>query len=56
LIKSYIIEAIDKYFDKIINSAERKRILAFIAAQQECLSPKTEKCACAFIKKWGADA
>jgi hypothetical protein len=54
LIKSYIIEAFDTYFDKITNSADRKRILAYITAQQECLSPKTEKCARAFIKKWEA--
>jgi hypothetical protein len=56
LIKIYIIEAIDRYFGKITDAADRKRILAFITAQQECLSPKTEKCARSFIKKWGTDA
>lgn len=55
LIKSYIIEAFDIYFNKINDSADKKRILAFVAAQQECFSPKTEKCARAFIKKWKAD-
>ncbi len=53
LIKSYIIEAIDGYFGKITDAADRKRILKFITAQQKCLSPKTQKYARSFIEKWG---
>jgi hypothetical protein len=53
LIKSYVIDAFDTYFDKLCDTTYKTRILAFVAAQQECHSPKTRKLARAFLKKRG---
>ena len=53
LIKSYAIEAFDVYFDDLSDAAYRKRILAFVAAQQDSPSPKTRKLAREFVKKRG---
>jgi hypothetical protein len=53
LIKSYIIEGFDGYFDLVASPADRRRILLFVSRQQEAISPKTRKMAGAFINKRG---
>jgi hypothetical protein len=49
LIKSYVIEAFDKYFEE---SADKKKILDFVKAQLDNKSPKTRKLAKEFLKKY----
>jgi hypothetical protein len=53
LIKSYVIAAFDEYFDKVRDDSHKKRILSFVAAQQDSPSPKTRKLAREFIKRRG---
>jgi hypothetical protein len=49
LVKAYIIEAFEQYFDV---SENKNEILAFVEQQKECSSPKTRKLAKAFLEKW----
>jgi len=48
LVKSYAIEALDKYFEE---SDNKERILKFVKAQLESKSPKTRENAEKFLKK-----
>ncbi|PIN69699.1 hypothetical protein COV93_04530 [Candidatus Woesearchaeota archaeon CG11_big_fil_rev_8_21_14_0_20_43_8] len=48
LMKSYVIQAFDEYFDKIKN---KKRIIKFVEDQLNSTSPKTKKLAKEFLKK-----
>ena len=49
LIKAYVIEAFNEYFEK---SSDKNKILDFVAAQLESKSPKTRKLAKEFLRKW----
>ncbi len=49
LIKPYIIESFEEYFDQSQDQAE---ILAFVREQVNCRSPKARKLAIAFLEKW----
>lgn len=49
LIKAYVIEAFDKYFEE---SLDKKKILDFVKAQLDSKSPKTRKIAKEFLKKY----
>jgi hypothetical protein len=49
LIKSYVIEAFDQYFEEAKN---KKRIVEFVKKQLKAKSPKTKKVAIRFLKKW----
>ncbi|MFX0025725.1 MAG: hypothetical protein ACFE8M_04860 [Candidatus Hermodarchaeota archaeon] len=49
LIKAYIIESFNEYFNEIENKEE---IIKFVKAQLECKSPKTRKAAEKFLKKY----
>jgi len=49
LLKSDAIRAFDEYFEQ---SDEQEKMLAFVAAQAGSHSPKTQKAAKAFLKKW----
>lgn len=49
LIKAYVIEAFDKYFEE---SLDKKDILDFVSAQLDSKSPKTRKIAKEFLKKY----
>lgn len=49
LIKTYAIEAFDKYFEE---SSDKKSILDFVEAQLDSKSPKTRKLAKEFLKKY----
>ena len=49
LIKGYVIEALDEYFEV---SKDKAKILAFVKQQMDCHSPKTRKLAKAFLQKW----
>ena len=51
LVKSDIIEAFDKYFEKAEN---KRQIIEFVRLQLDCDSPKTRKTATKFLKKWEA--
>ena len=53
LIKSYVIASFDEYFDKVHGDAHKKRLLSFVAAQQDSPSPKTRKLARDFVKRRG---
>lgn len=48
LMKSYVIQAFDEYFDKIKN---KKKIIKFVEDQLNSTSPKTKKLAKNFLKK-----
>ena len=50
LIKSYVIEALDEYFEV---AEDKEMILEFVRKQLESGSPKTRKKAKEFLKKWG---
>jgi len=50
LIKSYIIEALDQYFEE---SSDKAEIIAFVKQQANCSSPKTRKLAKEFLKNRG---
>lgn len=49
LIKAYVIESFNEYFNKIENKEE---IIKFVEAQLDCKSPKTRKAAEKFLKKY----
>jgi hypothetical protein len=49
LVKSDIIEAFDKYFEKAEN---KRQIIEFVRLQLDCDSPKTRKTATKFLEKW----
>jgi hypothetical protein len=49
LLKSYVIEAFDDYFEE---SGEKGRIVRFVRDQLNSDSPKTKKTARWFLKKW----
>jgi hypothetical protein len=49
LVKAYIIEAFERYFDV---SENKNEIMAFVEQQKDCSSPKTRKLAKAFLEKW----
>jgi hypothetical protein len=49
LLKADAIQAFDEYFAQ---SDEQEKILAFVAAQTDSPSPKTQKAAKTFLKKW----
>ncbi|MBU7047550.1 MAG: hypothetical protein HXS54_14040 [Theionarchaea archaeon] len=49
LVKAYIIEAFDEYFEKAENKEE---ILEFVREQVQSESPKTRKAAEKFLEKW----
>jgi len=49
LVKSDIIEALDKYFEEAEN---KRQIIEFVKLQLNCDSPKTRKTAAKFLKKW----
>ncbi len=49
LIKSYVIDAFDEYFDV---AEDKEMILEFVRRQLESGSPKTRKNAKEFLKKW----
>ncbi len=49
LVKSDIIEAFDKYFEKAEN---KRQIIEFVRLQLDCDSPKTRKTAAKFLEKW----
>jgi hypothetical protein len=49
LIKSDVIRAFDDYFEQ---SGEQEKMLAFVIAQTGSPSPKAQKAAKAFLKKW----
>lgn len=51
LVKSYIIEAFDQYFD---DAKDKTKILAFVKRQVDCSSPRTRKLSKEFLKKWDA--
>ena len=48
LVKTYIIEAFEEYFDQTKN---KKRIIEFVKKQLNCKSPKTRKAAKDFLKR-----
>ncbi|MHC4309186.1 MAG: hypothetical protein ACYSSN_04510 [Planctomycetota bacterium] len=48
LVKAYIIEAFEEYFDQ---SRNKKRIIEFVKKQLNCKSPKTRKAAKEFLKR-----
>lgn len=50
LIKSYIIEAFDEYYEV---SEDKEKIIEFVKKQLDSDSPKTKKKAEEFLKKWG---
>ncbi|MFB0516571.1 MAG: hypothetical protein ACETWG_08200, partial [Candidatus Neomarinimicrobiota bacterium] len=50
LIKPYIIESFEEYFDQSPDQAE---ILAFVRQQVTCRSPKARDLAKGFLEKWG---
>ena len=49
LVKAYAIEALGEYFEE---SADKAKILAFVAQQVDSESPKTRKLARTFLEKW----
>jgi len=49
LLKADVIQAFDNYFEQ---SDEQRKMLAFVGAQIDSSSPKTQKAAKAFLKKW----
>jgi hypothetical protein len=49
LVKAYIIEAFEQYFEV---STSKSEIIDFVRLQIECASPKTRKLAKAFLEKW----
>ena len=53
LIKGYIIQAFEEYYDAL-DSVRRKRVAEFVSAQQKSLSPKTAKLARHFLKTHSA--
>ena len=49
LIKAYVIEAFDEYFELSVN---KNLIISFVKVQFESKSPKTRKVAKRFLEKW----
>ncbi|MBN2181200.1 MAG: hypothetical protein JW715_04740 [Sedimentisphaerales bacterium] len=53
LIKAYIFEAFEQYFDQAKN---KKKIIEFVRRQMDCQSPKTKKAAKEFLKRIGSNS
>jgi hypothetical protein len=51
LIKSYVIEAFDQYFEE---TKDKKKIIEFVKKELKSKSPKTRKIATEFLDKWNA--
>jgi hypothetical protein len=53
MLKSYIIESFDVYFEE---ANDQETIIEFVRQQLDCSSPKTRKVAKRFLKKWEREA